>query len=194
MWTECGTLPCGWLKMTWSTVLAALTACHASARPSNSLAKPGEARTTSPMRSRMTRSRSCSRNSLPAALWRSPPRRAGCLRARSWPERVPPRQRPDCHRWGAGPGKPARCAISASPDATIELNIQRLDEDTSGNLVLQAQASVSFKGRRPGPLLCNFRFVVTPPEAGIPGEVNAISTAVAVCSKLFPDLAPGMTA
>src|SRR5207244_6440347 len=38
-------------------------------------------------------------------------------------------------------------AVSASPDATIELNMQRLDEDASGNVVLQAQASVSFKGR-----------------------------------------------
>jgi uncharacterized protein len=68
-------------------------------------------------------------------------------------------------------------AVSASPDATVELNIQRLDEDAAGNLVLQAQASIGFKGR-PAPVLRNFRFVVTPPEAGIQGEVNAISTAV----------------
>ena len=68
-------------------------------------------------------------------------------------------------------------AVSASPDATIELNVQRLDEDGSGNLVLQAQASVSFKGR-PASVLRSFRFVATPPEAGTPGEVNAISTAV----------------
>jgi uncharacterized lipoprotein YmbA len=68
-------------------------------------------------------------------------------------------------------------AVSASPDATIELNVQRLDEDASGNLVLQAQASVSFKGR-PGQVLRNFRFVVTPPQAGVPGEVTAISSAV----------------
>ena len=68
-------------------------------------------------------------------------------------------------------------AVSASPDATIELNVQRLDEDASGNVVLQAQASVSFKGR-PGPALRSFRFVVTPPAAGIQGEVTAISTAL----------------
>lgn len=68
-------------------------------------------------------------------------------------------------------------AVTASPDATIELNMQRLDEDVSGNLVLQAQASVSFKGQR-APVLRNFRFVVTPPAADIQGEVNAISTAV----------------
>ncbi len=68
-------------------------------------------------------------------------------------------------------------AVSASPDATIELNVQRLDEDASGNVVLQAQASVSFKGRT-APVLRSFRFVVTPPAAGIQGEVTAISTAL----------------
>ena len=68
-------------------------------------------------------------------------------------------------------------AVSASPDATIELNVQRLDEDAAGNVVLQAQASVSFKGRR-GPVLRSFRFAVTPPAAGVQGEVTAISTAL----------------
>jgi hypothetical protein len=68
-------------------------------------------------------------------------------------------------------------AVSASPDATIELNMQRLDEDASGDVVLQAQASVSFKGRH-GPVLRSFRFVVTPPAADIQGEVTAISTAL----------------
>ena len=68
-------------------------------------------------------------------------------------------------------------AVSASPDATVEVNLQRLDEDASGNLVLQAQASIDFKGRR-GPVLHNFRFVVSPPTPDIQGEVSAISTAV----------------
>ena len=67
-------------------------------------------------------------------------------------------------------------AVTASPDATIELNFQRLDEDASGNLVLAAQASVSSKGRS-APALRTFRFVVRAP-AGIEGEVTAISTAV----------------
>jgi uncharacterized lipoprotein YmbA len=68
-------------------------------------------------------------------------------------------------------------AVSVSPDATIALNMQRLDEDASGNLVLQAQASVNFKGR-PVPVLRNFRFVAASPAPGIQGEVSAISTAV----------------
>lgn len=68
-------------------------------------------------------------------------------------------------------------AVSASPDATIELNVQRLDENASGDLVLQAQASVDFKGRRE-PLLRNFRFAVPPSTPDSQGEVSAISTAV----------------
>jgi uncharacterized protein len=68
-------------------------------------------------------------------------------------------------------------AVSASPDATVELNVQRLDEDAAGNLILQAQASVSFKGKG-APVLRSFRFVVAPPAPGVPGEVTAISTAV----------------
>ena len=68
-------------------------------------------------------------------------------------------------------------AVTASPDATIELNVQRLDEDASGNLLLQAQASVSFK-RRGAPVLRSFRFAVPPPTPDTPGEVTAISTAV----------------
>jgi uncharacterized lipoprotein YmbA len=68
-------------------------------------------------------------------------------------------------------------AVTASPDATIELNVQRLDEDASGSLILQAQASVDLRGRG-APVLRSFRFTVPPPAPGIPGEVTAISTAV----------------
>ena len=68
-------------------------------------------------------------------------------------------------------------ALTASPDATVELNLQRLDEDAAGNLILQAQASISFKGRG-APTLRSFRFSVPPPAPGVPGEVTAISTAV----------------
>jgi uncharacterized protein len=68
-------------------------------------------------------------------------------------------------------------AVTASPDATIELNVQRLDEDASSTLILQAQASVSFKSRGT-PVLRSFRFAVPPPAPGVPGQVTAISTAV----------------
>src|SRR5437764_14937181 len=43
-------------------------------------------------------------------------------------------------------------AVSASPDATIEVNEQRLDEDGQGTLALHAQAGVRSEGRpTPGP-------------------------------------------
>ena len=67
--------------------------------------------------------------------------------------------------------------ISSSPDATIELNIQRLDKDASGALILQAQAGVAFKGKGASTLR-SFRFAVAPPTPDVQGEVAAISTAV----------------
>ncbi|MBV8736797.1 MAG: membrane integrity-associated transporter subunit PqiC [Alphaproteobacteria bacterium] len=68
-------------------------------------------------------------------------------------------------------------AVSARPDATVEVNIQRLDEDAAGNLVLQAQAGVRAT-RQTEPELRSFRFSVAPPAPGISGEVAAITTAV----------------
>ncbi len=69
-------------------------------------------------------------------------------------------------------------AVSVSPDATVELNVQRLDADAAGNVVLAAQAAVVFERRRNAPVTRNFRFVVPRPTADVPGEVAAISTAV----------------
>jgi uncharacterized protein len=68
-------------------------------------------------------------------------------------------------------------AVSAAPEATIALNVQRLDEDAAGNLVLEAQAAVTVKGRAQ-PILRNFRFSVHAPTADSKGEVAAISAAV----------------
>ena len=68
-------------------------------------------------------------------------------------------------------------AVSSPADVTIELNLRRLDEDATGNLVLTAQAGVTFKGRQT-PVLRSFHFTVPPPTPGVPGEVAAISAAV----------------
>ena len=68
-------------------------------------------------------------------------------------------------------------AVTASPDATVELNVQRLDEDAAGRVVLEAQASVEFKGRG-RPVVRSFRFIDVPPRPGTSGEVAAISAAV----------------
>jgi uncharacterized lipoprotein YmbA len=77
-------------------------------------------------------------------------------------------------------------AVSAPADATITLNVQRLDEDASGNVILQAQAGISFKGRG-APVLRGFHFSIPPSSPGTPGEVAAISVAVG-------RLADGLTA
>jgi len=68
-------------------------------------------------------------------------------------------------------------AVSASPDATIDIEFRRLDEDRPGNVVLQAQASVSFKGTRT-PNVRTYGFSVPAPSPAVRGEVAAISTAV----------------
>ena len=68
-------------------------------------------------------------------------------------------------------------AVSARPDATVEVNLQRLDEDAAGNLVLQAQAAVRAT-RKPQPALRSFRLTVPPPAPGTAGEVAAISSAL----------------
>ena len=68
-------------------------------------------------------------------------------------------------------------AISASPDVSISVNIRRLDENGSGQLVLQAQTSVNFKARKKR-IFRNFHFTVSPPGPGTPGQVAAISTAL----------------
>jgi uncharacterized protein len=77
-------------------------------------------------------------------------------------------------------------AVSVSPDATIELNVSRLDENTSGVLVLQAQAAITPKARGV-PVTRSFRFEVAPSDANVGAEVAAISNALG-------QLADGLTA
>ena len=67
-------------------------------------------------------------------------------------------------------------AVSAVADATVDVDVQRLDADPAGNIILQAQASVSLKGVR-APVLRSFRFSV-PSAPGTPAEIAAISAAV----------------
>ena len=77
-------------------------------------------------------------------------------------------------------------AVTARPDATVEVNIERLDEDAAGSLVLQAQVAVRATGQSQ-PVLHAFRFSVPPSSPGIAGEVAAISTAV---GRLADGIAP----
>jgi uncharacterized protein len=68
-------------------------------------------------------------------------------------------------------------AVSVSPDATVELNVSRLDDNASGTLVLQAQAAVALKGRGE-PVMRSFRFELPPSDSNVAGQVAAISVAV----------------
>jgi hypothetical protein len=75
-------------------------------------------------------------------------------------------------------------AITATPDASVELNIQRFDEDHSGALVLVAQVAVTGRAT----LTRNVRFSVAPPSAGTAGLVGAMSTAVGELADAIADL------
>jgi uncharacterized protein len=68
-------------------------------------------------------------------------------------------------------------AITGSPEAAIEVELQRLDLDRAGNLLLIAQASVSLKNQAPDTR--SFRISQPPPSPGVEGQVAATSTALA---------------
>jgi uncharacterized lipoprotein YmbA len=67
--------------------------------------------------------------------------------------------------------------VSSSPDATVEVNVQRLDKDAAGSVVMRAQAGVQFKGQKASAVR-SFSFVVTPPAPGAGGQVAATSATV----------------
>jgi uncharacterized protein len=69
-------------------------------------------------------------------------------------------------------------AVTGSPEATIEMEVQRLDLDRDGNLLLIAQASVTFKNRT-APDTRSFRISQPPPSPDVEGQVAAASTALA---------------
>ncbi len=70
-----------------------------------------------------------------------------------------------------------RGAISLNPDASISVNIQRMDLDRSGELVLLAQAVAEFP-RRHGSEAKTFRITRPVPTATTQDEVAAISAAI----------------
>jgi uncharacterized protein len=69
-------------------------------------------------------------------------------------------------------------AVTGSPQATIEVEVQRLDLDRDGTLLLIAQASVTFKDRG-SPDTRSFRISQPPPSPDVEGQVAAASTALA---------------
>jgi uncharacterized protein len=65
-------------------------------------------------------------------------------------------------------------AVSARPDVTVELNIQRLDEDATGAVVMLVQTSVERTGHQPA-LTRSFRLTAAPTSPGVSGQVAATS-------------------
>ncbi|CAH2602984.1 Membrane integrity-associated transporter subunit PqiC [Rhodovastum atsumiense] len=67
-------------------------------------------------------------------------------------------------------------AITAMPEATVEVNLLRLDADQDGTVVLRAQYGIT-PARGPG-LTRDVEIRVPPPSPGIRGQVAARSVAV----------------
>ena len=68
-------------------------------------------------------------------------------------------------------------AISVDPNAVLGVNIQRLDLDAAGSLVLEAQAAVEFN-RPTRSASMSYRIVKAPAVRGVAGQVAAASDAV----------------
>lgn len=66
-------------------------------------------------------------------------------------------------------------AISGDAAATVAINVQRLDADASGAVVLIAQVAVS---SRRASVTRTVRYAVAPTSTGTPGLVDAMSNAV----------------
>lgn len=69
-------------------------------------------------------------------------------------------------------------AIGNRPDATVEVNVLRLDADRGGVVVLRAQVGVARPNTSKPPTAEAIEIRATPPSPGIPGEVAAMSDAV----------------
>jgi len=72
-------------------------------------------------------------------------------------------------------------AVSAKPGAVVELDVRRLDPDARGMLILQAQANVNFKDKRPSAL---HNFIVAYPDS--PLADKALELLVQHCTTLKP--------
>jgi uncharacterized lipoprotein YmbA len=79
-------------------------------------------------------------------------------------------------------------AIATEADATVDINIQRMDTDRSGALILAAQVGVTYAKKRRAPNTRSVRFSVQPPTPGVRGEVAAMSTAVGQLADTIADM------
>ncbi len=79
-------------------------------------------------------------------------------------------------------------AISAPENATVEVNIQRMDKDRSGALVFDAQAAVEFTRPSRGEVTRNLRTSVPIASPATADEVRATSIALGQLADLIADM------
>ncbi len=82
-------------------------------------------------------------------------------------------------------------SISADPDATLEIDLQRFDADANGQVVLLAQVAVTRGGRHDDAGARAVRLTVTPDGAGTTPLVAAMSQAL---GQLADQIAPMLLA
>jgi uncharacterized protein len=81
-------------------------------------------------------------------------------------------------------------AISAAADVTVGINVQRLDADRSGTVILIAQIAISGRSEATR----SVRLSVPPPIAGTSGLVSAMSTATAQLADAAAELLAALPA
>ena len=69
-------------------------------------------------------------------------------------------------------------AIGNTADATVEINVLRLDADADGSVVLRAQIGITLATARSSPTAQAIALRAAAPVAGVAGEVAAISDAL----------------
>ena len=69
-------------------------------------------------------------------------------------------------------------AIGNKPDATVEINVLRLDAERDGTVVLRAQVGVSRTASAQAPAAEAIELKAVPPSAGVAGAVAAMSDAL----------------
>lgn len=82
-------------------------------------------------------------------------------------------------------------SISANPDATVELDVQRMDADATGQVVLLAQVAVTRERNRGASAAQAVRIVVTPAGPGTTEYVAAMSTALGQLADRIAELLRG---
>jgi uncharacterized lipoprotein YmbA len=69
-------------------------------------------------------------------------------------------------------------AIGNKPDATVEINVLRLDAERDGTVVLRAQVGVTRAASAQAPVAEAIELKAAPPSAGVAGAVAAMSDAL----------------